>query len=213
MNPNTSEVASEANSQVDPNHDANPESPKHLSPRDTAIAEINTRLLAQYATLRTAEFEHMQSHAETSALKKKLEKHQADLNRIVGELASVDGGQLPLPFDEVVEDDAWRAVSLDTLGIRGKLADTLCEANLPNLGAIADYTAAGKLLTDIEGVGAAKAEKVEEACAAYWAANPRGGEPETQPGVIYRNRSEGEPELNDKLAAAFEGIGLAVVDA
>lgn len=66
-------------------------------------------------------------------------------------------------------DDAWRAVTLAELSIKGKLAESLTDAGLTTLGALADYTAADKRLTDIAGIGAGKAAKIEEATLAYWA--------------------------------------------
>jgi len=128
------------------------------------------------------------AHASASALKKRMEKQQEHLNKLIGEKkAAKRGGYTPrLPFGKTddspaeeptaaaeVADEAWKQVGLDSLGITGKLAETLTEAGLSTLGKIADYTASGKQLTDIDGVGPAKAEKIEEACTEYWAANPR----------------------------------------
>lgn len=69
---------------------------------------------------------------------------------------------------KLAASEPWRAVTLAELGIDGKLAESLTEAGMTTLGAIADYSKSDKLLTDLDGIGPAKSEKIEQACEAYW---------------------------------------------
>jgi len=70
------------------------------------------------------------------------------------------------------DGEAWKNVPVDTLGLPVGIVAALKEADIDTLGKIADYTAAGKRLTDIANIGTAKAEKIENACAEYWKRNP-----------------------------------------
>lgn len=73
------------------------------------------------------------------------------------------------------DDESWRKVTVKDLGISDAIADKLAanEPMLDSLGAIVDYTTAGKRLTDIAGIGAAKAEAIDEAVTKYFADHPR----------------------------------------
>lgn len=75
--------------------------------------------------------------------------------------------------------DAWRGVSVHTLGLPEKLALKLIDADLPTVGAIAAWSAAGKRLTDIAGVGEANAQKIEDALIKFWAAHPEWCRPQS----------------------------------
>lgn len=143
-------------------------------PRETAIAEIQSRMFAQRQTLREVEAEWEEAHSEAGILKKRMEKNQETLNKIVDELQQTMNGDSfnpSLPFEaamEPVTDEAWKQTDLTTLGLTGKLAETLQEAGLSTLGQIVAYTESGKVLTDIKGIGQGKAEKIDDACAAFW---------------------------------------------
>jgi len=147
--------------------------------REAAIADVQARLCQQLEDLRAAEDEWKEAHDAASGLKKLVEKKQDRLNDLVSELRDVIAGRfsptLPFPPDDAspMVDEAWKAVPLAELGLTGKLAESLTEAGLTTLGAIADYTASGKLLTDIAGIGPAKAEEIEKACEVYWERHPR----------------------------------------
>ena len=83
-----------------------------------------------------------------------------------------------------VED--WRGVSVAELGLPVTLSDKLIEANLLTIGAISDYlkpTGTGYCakLTDIAGIGAAKAEMIEKALEKFWETHPVAAEPQADP--------------------------------
>ena len=77
-------------------------------------------------------------------------------------------GQKTLPLDVDREDESWRSAPISDLGLTGKLPESLEDAGIRTIGDLADYTAAGKLLTDISGIGQGKAEKIEKACEEFW---------------------------------------------
>ena len=76
-----------------------------------------------------------------------------------------------------IEDESWKQVKLDTLEIPpGTLK--LMEENpgfpILTIGDLTAWTAMGKQLSDIKGVGPGKATKIEDAMETYWAENPVG---------------------------------------
>lgn len=99
--------------------------------------------------------------------------------------------QLAMPFDERKEPEqpapveapsngAWRELSLSVLGLPEKMIEKLNEASLISLGQLADYTAKGNLLTDVQGVGEASAQKIDDALDQFWAEHPEYCQP-TEP--------------------------------
>lgn len=77
----------------------------------------------------------------------------------------------PASISNSYYSNEWMSVPVDTLGLPAGIVAALAEADIDTLGKIADYTAAGKRLTDIANIGTAKAEKIENACAEYWKRN------------------------------------------
>lgn len=107
-------------------------------------------------------------HERYKAAKKVFEGAQSELRSLIRR----DPNQRVLfqkNGDETVEP--WRAVTLDDLGIEGRIAELLTEAKLTTLGAIADWTKEYQL-TDIAGIGPAKAESLQATLDLYWAQNP-----------------------------------------
>lgn len=77
----------------------------------------------------------------------------------------------PAPADP----NAWRAVTAEALGLPKSICEALREnpdRTLATLGDISDWSNSGKLLIDIPKIGEGKAEKIREACDAYWAKHP-----------------------------------------
>lgn len=191
------------------------------TPRQEAVAEINSRLFAQRKILIGVEGEWILKHHEAGILKKRLEKEQGTLNRLVDELdAATNGAFTPsLPFGDsessadakATSDESWRQTELSDLGITGKLAESLQEAGLSTLGAIADWSEAGKLLTDIAGIGPGKAEKIDEACAEYWRTNPRTTGSPSEPENVATDAAESVEHDSQKDFTAE--VGQAFVDA
>jgi hypothetical protein len=68
-------------------------------------------------------------------------------------------------------DESWRGVPIDDLcrlGLADGTAAKLVEGGVDTIGALADWTAGGKLLIDIAGVGKGKAEKIDDAMDLFW---------------------------------------------
>lgn len=135
-----------------------------------------------------------QEKAEAAkAAKKRWEAHQESTQRFIAGLDETfplfDGAERkapPAPAEPVVSDPApspepWRAVPTADLGrfdLSPKIVEKLTEAGLSTIGQLADWSASEKRLTDIPGVGASTATKIEEALDRFWASQPKPAEPE-----------------------------------
>lgn len=99
-----------------------------------------------------------------------------------GDAGDAGGSKAPLPGQKTLplygdgEDESWRSAPISDLGLTGKLPESLEDAGIRTIGDLADYTAAGKLLTDISGIGRGKAEKIEKACEEFWERHGRKSE-------------------------------------
>lgn len=74
----------------------------------------------------------------------------------------------------VAEDDAWRSVPLDSLDLPRLALTVLEHENIRTVGDLADWSAPppqgkGRRLVDIDGIGEATAEKIDEALERFWA--------------------------------------------
>jgi hypothetical protein len=155
-----------------------------------------------------------------SGLKTKLKAQEEEREEHVSELRAMIRGdeqeKLPFPDPETKasetagapittpsNDDSWRRVTLEELGItKPKLIEIMKEAELGTLGAINDYTNAGKRLIDIKGVGEGAVQTIDDAMLKYWEQNPREDLPKL-------------PEQVDGPALAtvtVEDLGLAAGD-
>lgn len=67
-------------------------------------------------------------------------------------------------------DESWRLETLASLGLPKKLLEKLAENDPPlqTVGDVSDWIDADKRLTDIKGVGQAKAELIEQALEEFW---------------------------------------------
>jgi hypothetical protein len=73
-----------------------------------------------------------------------------------------------------VDPNGWRSVSITDLDIPAGTAKLLIEAGIDTIGKMADFTATpNQRLTDVKGIGQGKAERIENAMIAFWAANPQ----------------------------------------
>lgn len=70
-------------------------------------------------------------------------------------------------------DESWREVEISSLDIADSLATKLYESSIETIGDLTDWQSSGKQLTDIKGVGQAKADKIADAMEAFWKANPQ----------------------------------------
>lgn len=66
----------------------------------------------------------------------------------------------------------WRDVPLDSI-FGGGILKALKQRGLETVGALSDYTASEKRLTDIEGIGPGKAQNIEEKMLIFWRDNPQ----------------------------------------
>ena len=69
-------------------------------------------------------------------------------------------------------DDAWRNVPIADLGLKAKVLAALADVGISNIGGISDWSAK-KPLTDIKGIGEAKALDIDEALTRYWKEHPQ----------------------------------------
>lgn len=71
--------------------------------------------------------------------------------------------------DESDSDEAWRAVEIGVINVPESILNKLIEAGIETVGQLADWSENGKKLTDIDGIGLAKVEKIEAAMDEFWA--------------------------------------------
>lgn len=147
-------------------------------PKDVAIGNVQAKLVEQLRIFRDAEADWREAHNTAGEMKKAMDREQRRLNGYVNELADIiedrGGPRLPFPDENAPPPpvEEWRKTTIEDLGITGALAETLVEAGLKTLGDITDHTKDGKPLTDIQGIGPAKAEKISDLCAKYWETHP-----------------------------------------
>lgn len=134
---------------------------RKITPQDEATL---FKLRKQLSDLAMKEYSAKAAHA---CAKKEVENAQAKLNSFIDELHEPN-----LFKSEPVAE--WRTVSLDDLGITGKAAEKLAENDPPltTLGAIADWTRDGRLLTEVKGIGESTADKIEEQMDQWWKDHP-----------------------------------------
>lgn len=79
----------------------------------------------------------------------------------------------PTPAEEqpASPDDAWQKTPLADLGLSPKILEAMEVARVRTVGELADYTRQ-YMLTDIKGIGPAKAEEIEDALTKFWAEHP-----------------------------------------
>lgn len=90
------------------------------------------------------------------------------------------------------DDDRWRGISIDDLDLPKTLRDKLRDADILDVGGIADWTSSGKMLTDIKGVGEKKAELIQDALEKVWAS--RQDDQETEPEADDEEEAEDEDD-------------------
>lgn len=144
---------------------------------DDALQKKCDRLERKQSDIQAAERKVAEAEGDWKGAQQDAKDAKQYFDSAVSNLRAIirrNADQPELPFaDEPQADEAWRAVTLESLGLSGKLVDILVENDLDTMGKLADYTAGEKLLTDLNGVGPAKAEEIEAACQKYWEQNPR----------------------------------------
>jgi len=112
-----------------------------------------------------------QVHKDTAAAAKReyegaTEKLRSLIRAQTEELPLFDGQPGPL------EDESWREVTLESLGMTETTIEQLAEVEILTIGDLAGWSASGKRLVDIAGIGPAKAETIERFLDDFWAAHP-----------------------------------------
>jgi hypothetical protein len=102
---------------------------------------------------------------EASAAKHALDDADEDLRDFI---RKGPDAQMELPLEE---ESPWRDVLMSSLSLDPKIVEKLTNANLDTIGKIADHTVEYEL-TDIEGIGPAKAELIQHALDDYWKDHP-----------------------------------------
>lgn len=101
----------------------------------------------------------------------------------VGEIPEPEKKEPPLKGKkggDLAVSGPWRNVSLDELFDPEKTArKALANAGIDTVGQLADYTASGKPLTKIDGIGEGKATEISKRMEEFWAANPEAAEAAT----------------------------------
>lgn len=133
--------------------------------------------------------EYLKSKLETKQAKAAWEESGEDLIALIDR---IQNPQRELPFgppgtsaiDHAIEqedkargeksrpagpvDDSWRKVNIKDLKLGDKIQDNLEDAGIFTIGQVADHGVKGKQLTDIGGIGPAKARKIDDALAEFW---------------------------------------------
>lgn len=68
----------------------------------------------------------------------------------------------------VKEDESWRSITVEEIGLPTGICTALRKAKMHTLGPLADWTKAEKKLTDIDGIGKVKAELIIETLDKFW---------------------------------------------
>lgn len=178
-----------------------------FDPEEAIDALTRIRELNDEVTRHREDFD--QKDAKAKAAKKLLEASQNDLNvyiRGLSESHPLFEKAAPEPArkhgpEPAKPDEAWQTHLLSELiplGVSSKVIDALEEQGLVNIGHVADHTAKAQL-TDLKGIGEAKATAIEEALIRWWEAHPEFTRPGANPGP------EEEPTATGAVASPAPG--------
>lgn len=151
------------------------------APVESEADETLREIREMTAEIEEASADHYRKNESAKAAKKRVESLTADLIAFIRKsnekLPLFDGKPVPPPPAEApAEDQSWREVPIDTLslecGLSESIVNKLVEAEITTIGKLADWTKSEKRLTDIAGIGGAKAEAIEGAMDKFWGARP-----------------------------------------
>lgn len=147
--------------------------------------QFRDRMHEQAVEVSRLALDHDVAKAKAGALKKQWEEACAELARMALDGPGLFDGPMVQTGDKLVpaetpapDPELWRAVPLSELephGLPMKIVEKLADLVPPiaTLGDLAAFVATpNKRLTDLDGIGAASAQKIEDASAAWYAANP-----------------------------------------
>ncbi len=114
---------------------------------------------------------------EAKVAKKAMEAADEELKTAVKAASE----ELPLFTENPAEDakaaekdpESWRAIHISKLaehGLSGAICEKLDGQGFHTIGDVANWTKGGFQLTDMDGIGLAKAEKIDKALECFWAA-------------------------------------------
>ena len=156
-----------------------------------AVLECKEKLLHKIRSQneRVRMFEHALMEAKTRAKEAK-DAWEASVMKLQSLIESASNGQQLLPGmddedapesaqggDEQrdapkppdASDEAWRAVTMASIGVKGKLLERLVEVDVDTLGAWSDWNGAGQTRAKIRGIGEGAIAKIADLCEAFWA--------------------------------------------
>lgn len=114
--------------------------------------------------------------AEYDAAKKQFELAICKLRTAGMPLPLFDGdGDGDGEPDADADPDAWKSFPICDLDLKPGLVSKLADAGYTTIGQLSQWTGAGNLLTDIEGIGETKATLIEAALETYWREHPVAG--------------------------------------
>lgn len=105
----------------------------------------------------------------TKQLLKVIRKHRAPGERDLFDYANENTAP-DVPEAQPVNEDAWRDTPLDDVfaSMPASVLVSLSDKELTTLGQLSDWLNSGKRLIDLEGIGQAKAEKMELCMEKFW---------------------------------------------
>lgn len=142
-----------------------------------ALSDATGRLAAAVLERLKAEAAHKLAKAEEKAAGETLQKIVSrgvenyplfDVESKAEESTEADD-QSSEEAESTDDSEAWRAVEIGEINVPESILNKLIEAGIETVGDLADWSGSGKKLTDINGIGAAKAEKIEAAMDEFWA--------------------------------------------
>lgn len=143
-------------------------------------AKVYDSLVAAQAKSQDLKNVYLDSKEEAEAAKGQEKKDKAAYDaslEVITAIIRAEEEELPLfpKGGSVAEglaptDDSWRKVPLSDLEISAAILSKLTDAGIETIGALADYTKDGRnQVTDIKGLGPAKATAIDEALDTFWA--------------------------------------------
>lgn len=150
--------------------------PEKTVSADTGEVEIDEekeQLISSFDEIVAARKDVMECEKEEARTKKLHASAKAALDKAWLKLGEVIDEQQkafePNLFNQPKPDDeAWRTVFVGDLGLGDTITEKLIQADINELGKLADWSNSGKQLTDLPGIGAQSAEKIQDALTAFW---------------------------------------------
>jgi hypothetical protein len=143
--------------------------------RAAQLADWQHQIQEQEGICAVREAEWQDAKEAAKRAKREYEVSVRLLRRLIREFSDP---QRKLPFESkpaepAPDPDAWKAASIEVLGLTPRIVKVLLEAGIDTLGKIADHSDANDGLNGITGIGPAAREQVSDAMEKYWRDHPR----------------------------------------